>query len=128
MATSHIALLFLVSVIAEHRTYGEKNQLPGSLGPELPATEHVQDLCDEVKHQFLEQSNVKVEFFEASRYRKQIVSGTNYFVKVRIAWGQYVHLRIYEPLPITKNKPRLDAFLLEKRRNDPINYFPVNRN
>ncbi|XP_071989647.1 cystatin-B-like [Engystomops pustulosus] len=124
MAASHIALLFLVSFTAEHRTYGEKNQLPGSLGPELPATEHVQDLCDEVKLEFLEQSKIKVKIFEAVVYKTQIVSGKNYFVKVKIAKGQYVHLRIYEPLPFNGKTPVLHAYQLQKKLSDPIVYFP----
>ncbi|XP_071989363.1 cystatin-A1-like isoform X2 [Engystomops pustulosus] len=120
MAGAHFALLFLLAIIAEHRTYG---QLPGGQSPEKPRDKEVQDICDSVKAQFMEQSKVNTSIFYVVSYKTQVVAGINYFVKVWLGGIQYAHLRIYKPLPYTGLKPSLDGFQLGKRRRDPIDYI-----
>ncbi|XP_071989365.1 cystatin-B-like [Engystomops pustulosus] len=125
MAASHIALLFLVSIIAEHRTYGnvEKRNVNGELSPVQTADQHVQDLCDQVKHLFVEKSKLNPTMFKAISFREQIADGAYHFVKVDLGGGQFAHLRIFEPLPIPGETLNLDGFRLLKTSNDPIEYF-----
>ena len=42
--------------------------------------------------------------FEAVKYTKQIVNGTNYKIKVKVGNEQYVHIKVHVPLP-NKNAP-----------------------
>ena len=42
--------------------------------------------------------------FEAVKYTKQIVNGTNYNIKVKVGKEKYVHIKVHVPLP-AKNAP-----------------------
>ncbi|XP_071989371.1 cystatin-A2-like [Engystomops pustulosus] len=97
--------------------------LPGRVGAEQAADQEVQDLVDSIKAEFLENSGVNAETFVAVSYKTQYINGTNYFVKVGLGGGQFAHLKIYEPLPHTGMKPSLCGFLLEKKKEDCIEYF-----
>lgn len=41
--------------------------------------------------------------FEPVSYTTQVVAGTNYKAKVHIGDGQYIHVKIHQPLPHTGN-------------------------
>ncbi|XP_071989366.1 cystatin-B-like [Engystomops pustulosus] len=124
MATSHIALLFLVFVIAEHRTYGGTDPPPEALSPEFPAAAYVKSLAKGVRPQFEKLSNIEVRMFDAITYRTEIRDGKTYFVKVNIDEDHYSHLRIYDPRPLPGKEPKLAGFMLNKTRWDPISYIP----
>ena len=42
--------------------------------------------------------------FEAVKYTKQIVNGTNYNIKVKVGDEKYIHIKVHVPLP-NVNKP-----------------------
>ena len=42
--------------------------------------------------------------FEAVKYTKQIVNGTNYKIKVKVGGEKYIHIKVHVPLP-NKNAP-----------------------
>ena len=42
--------------------------------------------------------------FEAVKYTKQIVNGTNYNIKVKVGGGKYIHIKVHVPLA-NVNKP-----------------------
>ncbi|XP_056416208.1 cystatin-B-like [Hyla sarda] len=97
--------------------------VPGGVGEEKPADDKVQDLCDKIKHDFLHKSGLKTEEFKAVKYAKQVVAGTNHFVKVWLGGDHFCHLRIHEPLPHTGEKPALHDYQLEKTKHDHILHF-----
>ncbi|KAH7639367.1 cystatin-B [Dermatophagoides farinae] len=66
----------------------------------------------------------KLSRFEPVKIRTQLVAGINYYVKCHIGDDQYVHLRIYEPLPCMAKEPELTAIHPDiKKLDDPLEYF-----
>lgn len=49
----------------------------------------------------------------------QVVAGTNYFVKLRLASGEYAHARIYDHF----GSVTLTAVQFPKSEADPLKYF-----
>mmetsp|Transcript_70375 Transcript_70375/g.139593 ORF Transcript_70375/g.139593 Transcript_70375/m.139593 type:complete len:150 (+) Transcript_70375:61-510(+) len=93
----------------------------GAMGSEWPATPEVQELCNTVKAKALLSLQKKADSnvagfkqFKAMTYTSQVVSGTNYAVKVDIGdEHKLAILKIYKPLPFMKTGPELtDASLL----------------
>ncbi|XP_071989373.1 cystatin-A-like [Engystomops pustulosus] len=94
--------------------------LVGGLGEEKSADSEVQELVDEIKPEFLNKCRINVTKFKATKYKTQVVAGTNYFVKVKVGGGRCIHLRIFKPPPHTGEKPSLTRFQLCRRKEDPI--------
>lgn len=42
-----------------------------------------------------------LEHFVPIKIRKQVVAGMNYWVKVQVGEGAFIHIKIYKPLPHT---------------------------
>ena len=58
--------------------------------------------------------------FEAVKYTKQIVNGTNYNIKVKVGGEKYVHIKVHVPLP-AKNAPNeLLEHAKDKTLADPL--------
>eukprot|EP01063_Lacrimia_lanifica_P004572 TRINITY_DN12574_c0_g3_i2.p1 TRINITY_DN12574_c0_g3~~TRINITY_DN12574_c0_g3_i2.p1 ORF type:complete len:169 (+),score=37.44 TRINITY_DN12574_c0_g3_i2:638-1144(+) len=74
-------------------------------------------------------------------YRKQVVAGTMWFIKVAVGKGTYIHVKVMEPLPkpatdkgqgiarLVRRPPRpmLRGVLTEKQWADEVESFPDNR-
>ncbi|XP_069802088.1 cystatin-B-like [Dendropsophus ebraccatus] len=95
----------------------------GAVGDVNPADAEVQEVVQKVKAAFEAKSGVNTAEFKAVTFATQVVAGTNYFVKVSLGGGHFCHLRIYQPLPYTKQGPRLDGYELDKTEQDTISYF-----
>ena len=54
--------------------------------------------------------------FEAVKYTKQIVNGTNYNIKVKVGGEKYIHIKVHVPLP-NVNKPNQ---LLEQHKDKTL--------
>jgi len=50
----------------------------------------------------------------------QVVAGVNYFVKIDVGGGQYIHARIYKDL---QQNLTLNSVQTGKSLGDPIQYF-----
>ncbi|XP_071989372.1 cystatin-A-like [Engystomops pustulosus] len=97
--------------------------MEGGLGAENTADPEVQELVDAIKPEFLKKSGINATKFKATKYKTQVVAGTNYFVKVDVGGGQFVHLRIFKPLPHTGEKPSLSLYQVGKTKQEPIGFF-----
>merc|ERR1719362_1847202 len=101
--------------------------LIGGLSIYGPVDFHLQGLCDGVRQEAQEKlqasgwNGVFTEF-KVVDARKQVVAGMNYFVKVQISENEFIMLRIFEPLPCTKEKPELAAVKLTSARSK-VEYF-----
>ncbi|XP_027700945.1 cystatin-A1-like [Vombatus ursinus] len=97
--------------------------MPGGLDETQPATPEIQKIVDEVKPQLEKKCNEKYDCFNAVNYRRQVVAGTVYYIKVHVGGERYVHLKIYEPLP-HENKPlELSAYQTGKTKDDEVAFF-----
>ncbi|NXX56365.1 CYTA protein, partial [Scopus umbretta] len=77
----------------------------------------------QVKPQFESRENRIYDIFKAIEYRTQVVAGINYFIKVQVCNGSYVHLRVFQSLPTVNEGPSLVNFQTGKTRDDPLTYF-----
>ncbi|XP_075053543.1 cystatin-A-like [Mixophyes fleayi] len=97
--------------------------MDGGLGDVQPADSEVQSICDQMKKQVEEKTGRSFSKFEAVEYKTQTVAGTNYFIKVCVGSEQYIHLRVYQPLPSADQEMSLTDVQLDKTKEDEIKYF-----
>jgi len=104
----------------------------GGLGAVKEADETVRGVVDKVKGTLFEQvksagSRPHLEGVEAAQfdpspvhYKTQLVAGTNFFVKVKIGEGDFVHARIYRDL---QGAVTLHSIEDPKAEGDDLTYF-----
>jgi len=111
----------------------QSEKLAGGVGDEKPSDEEitgiVTSMADSIKSSAmasLTQSggNVDANAFKNSpievlSYKTQVVAGTNYFAKVRIA-SMIFHVRIYKHFSGSLELTKVSA---PKKESDPIAYF-----
>lgn len=97
--------------------------LCGGACPVREATEEVQQLCDLVRSNLESQAGKQFSEFKATHYSSQVVAGTNYFIKISVGSGEFVHVRIFRPLPCNGTDPELHKFEVGKSHEDKIGYF-----
>ena len=107
-----------------------------NLGNEQDADESIADLINQLRAEIEAKLNMKCTLFEAIKYRKQTVRGTNFYVKIKVAGSsegdvdvsqannKFVHVRFWRDLPVNNFKLTLyDKLELNKSELDPIDYF-----
>ncbi|XP_031427903.1 cystatin-B-like [Clupea harengus] len=95
----------------------------GGLGEVEDVTPEIQTMCDEVKAAVEEKVGKKYDVYTAKKYKNQIVAGTNYFIKVHVGGDDYIHIRLFEMLPVHGNKRELHSIHTSKTESDEIVYF-----
>ncbi|KAG9464379.1 hypothetical protein GDO78_020034 [Eleutherodactylus coqui] len=76
-----------------------------------------------VKAEVEEKHGKKYTKFEATEYKTQMVAGTNYFVKICVDGGEYIHIRMYKTLPHAGEKLSLTSTTPGKTKEEEIVYF-----
>nr|XP_045002600.1 cystatin-A [Jaculus jaculus] len=97
--------------------------IPGGLTEARPATPEIQELVDAVKPQLEAKTNETYEEFKAESYKTQVVAGVNYFVKVNIGGGRYMHLKIFKGLPGQNEDLVLAGYQADKTKDDELTGF-----
>ncbi|KAM9319293.1 cystatin-B-like [Gastrophryne carolinensis] len=95
----------------------------GGAGETKAAGPEVQELCDQVKAEVEEKHGQKFNTYVATEYRTQVVSGTNYFVKIDVGGDECVHVRIHKALPHQQGKVTLHSVQGGKTKEEAIAYF-----
>mmetsp|Transcript_13777 Transcript_13777/g.41106 ORF Transcript_13777/g.41106 Transcript_13777/m.41106 type:complete len:161 (-) Transcript_13777:65-547(-) len=117
------AILLLMNTAARCHAAGAVGAaMPGKVDAEIqalikPFQEITQRRAAEAR------SNDTFQRWEAVEVKKQVVAGTNYFVKVAISDKRCVHLRIFQPLPHTQQPAKLVAVKLDQDIQDSVAYF-----
>jgi len=70
--------------------------LCGGTGAEEVATPDIQALVEHVKDDLVAALGQIPATIQATHYKSQVVSGSNYFVRVHIGDDKHVHIRIYK--------------------------------
>ncbi|XP_078698074.1 cystatin-A-like isoform X1 [Branchiostoma floridae x Branchiostoma belcheri] len=94
--------------------------IPGGLGEEKQPTPAIQALCDTVRDEAEAREGVKYDTFTALSYKKQVVAGINYFIKVDVGTEYCVHLRVFRSF---RGDVMLSDVQLNKGMEDAIEYF-----
>lgn len=120
----------LAPIHAQEKPVEDDKPAMGGLSKEMSADDHMHKIVSQVRPSFESQAALSTEEFTAITYKKQVVAGTIYFVKVHMGSNQYAHLRIFEHLPPPPTSmviimPRLDAFQLDKVFEDEIEFFEI---
>ncbi|XP_017262278.1 cystatin-A1-like [Kryptolebias marmoratus] len=85
-----------------------------------PATDDIQKICDTVKSQVEGKTNRTYEEFKAVAYRKQVVSGMNYLIKVHVGGSDCLHIYVYQsPLQAGKTETKLKR-VEQHKDEDPL--------
>ncbi|GAV00377.1 hypothetical protein RvY_11235 [Ramazzottius varieornatus] len=100
-----------------------EERIVGGFGGEKPGDDGAQAVADKVKSQVLQQAGGNsgdASEFVVEKYKTQVVAGTNYHMKIRSGKDNYLHVKIYEPLPHTKEQPRVTEVQSNKRAEDAL--------
>ncbi|XP_042292367.1 cystatin-B-like [Thunnus albacares] len=97
--------------------------MTGGAGPPTDADEEIQKICESMKPHAEKRAGKSYDVFTAKTYRRQMVAGTNYFIKVHVGGDDHVHLRVYKKLPCNGGDLELSDMQQSKSHHDPIEYF-----
>ncbi|XP_051005836.1 cystatin-A-like [Acomys russatus] len=97
--------------------------IPGGLSEARPATPEIQEIADKVKPQLEEETNEKFEKYEATEYKSQVVAGVNYYIKVDVGGGRYLHVKVFRGLPGQNEDLVLSGYQDNKSKDDELTYF-----
>ncbi|XP_077480902.1 cystatin-B-like [Stigmatopora argus] len=95
----------------------------GGLADAENASEEIQKICDIVKCQVEKKSGKTYNVFIAKSCKKQVVAGTNYFIKVHLGGDDHIHLRIFQGLPHAGGKLELISIKESMKLTDEIDHF-----
>lgn len=73
--------------------------VPGGWTDTQQADADTQALINQVKGAVSRQENYPLEPYTAISFKSQVVAGVNFIVKVRVNTDDYIHIRIFQPLP-----------------------------
>ena len=92
----------------------------GGFGEEKDADDVVKKMANDMKEAAEKALGEKYTTFEAVKYSTQIVNGTNYKIKVKVGDENYIHIKVYVPLPAKKAPNQLIEQEKGKKLNDPL--------
>eukprot|EP00667_Euglena_gracilis_P027747 EG_transcript_34656 len=102
--------------------------LCGGAGAEQPANDEIRQLCLTVKdgvHAAARNTGFAGDFtkYEPVSYKTQVVAGTNFFIKLAVTEDQFLHARIFKPLPCNGANPEVHSVQINKALADPVEHF-----
>jgi len=95
----------------------------GGVGNAKPADDEVIGILNQIRGQVEGKTNGSYDVFEAHSYSTQVVAGTNFFIKVKVGDGKYIHVRVFRPLPHTNGSPEVHSVQMDKSEQDAIVHF-----
>ena len=95
----------------------------GGLAPASDADQETQEIINKVRAEFEGKVGQNFGEFTAVKVSRQVVAGTNFFVKVGTGSDKYIHLRVFRPLPHQGDTPQLHSYQLDKTLEDALEHF-----
>mmetsp|Transcript_6891 Transcript_6891/g.11566 ORF Transcript_6891/g.11566 Transcript_6891/m.11566 type:complete len:97 (-) Transcript_6891:157-447(-) len=92
----------------------------GGTSEAVAATEETQTLVDSVKTQIEEKLGNPVDSLKALLVSKQVVAGTNFFVKIQTGENEYIHARIFRSL---QGEVSVHSIQANQTADSPLEYF-----
>uniref|UniRef100_A0A8C6GFT3 Cystatin domain containing 4 n=1 Tax=Mus spicilegus TaxID=10103 RepID=A0A8C6GFT3_MUSSI len=96
--------------------------MPGGLSRARSATPEIQEIANKVKSLLEEKTNEKYEVFKAVQYKSQVVAGQNYFIKMDVGGGCFLHIKVFTGIS-GENVLELSGYQTNKTRKDELSYF-----
>ncbi|XP_063302199.1 cystatin-B-like [Pelobates fuscus] len=93
------------------------SRMVGGFGETQPATPEVQDICDKIKPTVEERAGENYAIFKVTEFRKQLVNGVNYEMKVSTGGDNCVFLKVYQTFG---GELSLSAYRTNRKLNDPF--------
>ena len=85
-----------------------------------PADDNVKAIALEMKPKVEEALGTTYTQFEAVSFTTQVVAGTNYKIKVKVGDKNYVHIKVFVPLPCNSTEKKLMSQEAGKTLNDAL--------
>ncbi len=85
-----------------------------------PADDNVKAIALEMKPKVEEALGTTYTQFEAVSFTTQVVAGTNYKIKVKVGDENYVHIKVFVPLPCNGTEKKLMSQEAGKTLNDAL--------
>ena len=92
----------------------------GGFGNSRPADDKVKALALEMKPKVEQALGTTYTQFEAVQYTTQVVAGVNYKIKVKVGDEDYVHIKVFVPLPCNSTEKQLMSQEEGKKLNDAL--------
>jgi len=86
-------------------------------------TDDVRDMVNGLKGEIESKAGATYASFTPVKYATQVVAGTNYFVKVDVGNGSFVHVRIFKSLPNANQPPSVHSVQTGKTAGDHLDHF-----
>jgi len=75
------------------------SQKPGGVKPGAqPVNDEVRNIANQVKGAIETKLGKTFDHYEPETFTTQVVAGVNYFIKINVGNGEYVHARVYKDL------------------------------
>ncbi|XP_067849095.1 cystatin-B-like [Heptranchias perlo] len=95
----------------------------GGISDVKSPTPELQQIADSMKSKIEEHTNKTFVVFVVKAFKTQLVSGTNYFIKIHIGGDDYLHAKVFEDLPCRGAQRQLSDVKANKAQHDELTYF-----
>jgi cystatin-A/B len=92
----------------------------GGFGDTHVINDEVAAIAHSVRAQIEHQAGSAFAVFEPHSYKSQVVAGVNYDIKIAVGSDEYIHVRVYWPLPHTGQPNSLTSLVEGKGLHDPL--------
>jgi len=83
-------------------------------------TDDIHQLVSDVKNSVQNKTGKTYTTFTAVNYKSQVVAGTNYTVKVQVGDNDYIHIKVFKPLPCYGTELEIHSVDENKGENDDL--------
>jgi len=121
----YLVLVISVVTLASFAMCSEpEGPMSGGQTDERDGDAGAQEIANLVKPQVQAKlgANQPLSEYVVEKYRTQVVAGANYFLKIRIAPGKYIHAEVFKPLPYANAGPQLTGLEVDKTQQDKIGF------
>jgi len=101
-------------------TEGKMAQKPGGLGNVKPADATANEVATQIKHDIEAKAGATYSHFAVTEYATQVVAGTNYFLKIDVGGGHFIHARVFKDL---SQHYSVHSVQTNKTASDHLDYF-----
>ncbi|XP_071478751.1 cystatin-A-like [Diadema antillarum] len=109
----------LLTVLAT--TVAMAEQKMGGMQKVQPVNAEVEGYVKQMRSEAEGAAGGEFKQFIPVEFATQLVNGVNYFVKVDVGDGQFVHIRFYRPF---KGETQFVKLVGDKTEKDPLEYIP----